>query len=58
MDSNIILSILVAVSFYIAYVLTMTMRKVVDLHESKKLDNILYRISEIEKKINSKYNKF
>ena len=56
MSTNTILSILVAVSFYIAYILTATMRRVVDLHESKKLDNILnrldnisYRIDEIKK---------
>ena len=54
MDTNTIVSILVPTSFYIAYVLTATMRKVVDLHESKKLDDVLLKLSEIEKKINSK----
>lgn len=54
MDTNTIVSILVPTSFYIAYVLTATMRKVVDLHESKKLDDVLRKLSEIEKKINSK----
>ena len=54
MDTNTILSILVPTSFYIAYVLTATMRKVVALHESKKLDDVLLKLSEIEKKINSK----
>ena len=54
MDTNTIVSILVPTSFYIAYVLTATMRKVVALHESKKLDDVLLKLSEIEKKINSK----
>lgn len=51
---EIIVSALIGLLLYIAYILTATMRRVVDLHESKKLDDVLNRLSQIENKINFK----
>jgi len=51
MSLSITIPLIVGITVYVAFIVTQTMRRVVDLHESKKIDIILEKIERIENKI-------